>query len=150
MNESASLLHDATFMRAILELVIPPSEDGRLPGAGSLGLAGNLAGQIEADPILGPVVQAGLAAVQVAAMARDPGGLAALPPAARLEVVESELSAQPQCTMGILRYLYVAYYAHPRVLEGLGEPARPPFPQGYELEPTDPGLLATLGRRRRP
>jgi hypothetical protein len=51
--------------------------------------------------------------------------------------------------LGIGLHLYPAYYQHPRVLEGLGEPPRPPFPDGYDLEETDPQLLEKLRDRQR-
>jgi hypothetical protein len=43
--------------------------------------------------------------------------------------------------------VYPAYYAEARVLAGIGEAARPPFPEGFEVEPTDPALLAALAAR---
>jgi hypothetical protein len=43
--------------------------------------------------------------------------------------------------------LYIAYYQHPRVLEALGREARPPHPEGYEIEPFDPSLLEPVRRR---
>jgi hypothetical protein len=137
-------------MQAFLDVVIPPSEDGKMPGAGSLGLAVAVATALEADRVLGPVVLSGLQAVREAGLARDPGGLPGLSPQARAGVVETQLEAQSWLMMGVARYLYPAYYQHPRVLEGLGEPPRPPFPEGYELEATDPQLLEKLQTRRRP
>ncbi|MBI5288610.1 MAG: gluconate 2-dehydrogenase subunit 3 family protein [Chloroflexi bacterium] len=144
MTETPAPLRDSAFVQALFDVVIPPSDDGKLPGAGSLGLASTLAAQLEADPVFGPPVQAGLQAVYNAALARDPAGFAALPPQARVEVVESQLGAHPMLMIGLTLHLYPAYYQHPRVLEGLGEPPRPPFPEGYDLEPTDPHLLEHL------
>jgi len=149
MNDTPTPLRDPVFMQAFLDLAIPPGEDGRMPGAGSLDLSSIVASAIEADALLGPFVQAGLQAVHDTALERDPGGLVALSPQARLEVVEAQVGAHPLLMMGLARYLYPAYYQHPRVLEGLGEPARPPFPEGYDLEPTDPQLLEKLRERQR-
>lgn len=142
-TETPTPLRDPAFMQALLDVVIPPSRDGKMPGAGGLGLGATLADQIEADAMLGPVVLSGLQAVRDAALARDPAGFAGLSPEARTAVVE----AQSWVMLGIVRYLYPAYYAHPRVLEGLGEPPRAPFPEGYEVEPTDPALLEKLRAR---
>ncbi len=148
-TDTPTPLRDAAFMRAFLDLVIPPSDDGKLPGAGSLGLGADLAGRIEADPALGSFVQAGLQAVYDAALARDPAGLAGLSPPARVEVLEAQLGTHPMLMIGLGLHLYLAYYQHPAVLEGLGEPPRAPFPEGYALEPTDPHLLALLRERGR-
>jgi hypothetical protein len=49
----------------------------------------------------------------------------------------------------MLRHVYLAYYQHPMVLAAVGEPPRPPFPEGFELEPTDPELLAALLARKK-
>ena len=149
MSNTPTPLRDQAFLEAFLDLVIPPSDDGKLPGAGSLEIAADLAGRLEADPALGPSVQAGLQAVHEAALARDPAGFARLRPEARREVVETQLAAHPMLMIGVVVHLYQAYYQHPRVLEGLGEPARPPFPEGYALEDTDPQLLVKLHARRR-
>jgi len=142
-------LTDAPFMEALLDLVIPPSKDGVMPGAGSLGLGGAVAAAIESDSRFGPPVSEGLSAIAESAAARNAGGLPALAPAERLEVIQGVLGAHPNLMTSVARYLYPAYYQHPRVLQGLGEPARPPFPEGFEIEPTDEHLLAKLHARRR-
>lgn len=144
-----SPLRDPAFLQAFLDVVIPPSADGRMPGAGSLGLTPGLATTLEADAMLGLVASAGLEAVREAALARDPAGFASLSKEARLDVVTATLEAHPMLMLAVARHLYPAYYQHPRVLEALGEPARPPFPEGFEVEPTDPQLLEKLYARRR-
>ena len=149
MADEYPTLRDAAFMQDFLDLVIPPSEDGKMPGAGSLGLASDLADGIAADKRLGPLVEAGLQAVQGAAAERDPAGFSELSPEARLEVVESQLVAHPALMNGITSHLYLAYYQHPKVLEGIGEPPRPPFPEGFQVEETDPKLLEKLRGRGR-
>jgi hypothetical protein len=147
MFESPSPLRDQAFMHAFLDVVIPPSRDGRMPGAGSLGLISDLADRIEADSRLGAPVRAGLEAVRDAALARNAGGLSELAPAARADTVRQVSVEHPQFMTGLTRHLYLAYYQHPRVLEGLGEPPRPPFPEGFEIEPTDDRLLEALRAR---
>lgn len=142
-------LHDPAFMQAVLDLVIPPSGDGRMPGAGALGITADIAARLEADPMFGPSIQSGLQAVREAALARDAGGFARLQPAAQREIVDALAASHPMLMLGVIVHVYQAYYQHPRVLEGLGVPPRPPFPEGYGLEDTDPGLLAALQARRR-
>ena len=66
------------------------------------------------------------------------------------KVVETQLAAShPLLIMGLARYLYPAYYQHPRILEGIGEAPRPPFPEGFDVEATDAGLLEKLQARRK-
>jgi hypothetical protein len=95
------------------------------------------------------MVLAGLDAIRQAALERDTAGLAGLSPEDRLGVVQDTLKVHGFLMFGVTRYVYPAYYQHPRVLEGLGEPPRPPFPEGYEVEATDPRLLEKLLTRQR-
>ena len=149
MTESTAALDDQDFMKAILDLVIPPSPSGQLPGAGTLGLETAVTTALQADPLLGPMVEAGAQAAREAALTEHPEGLPGMTPQAGTKVLEAQLAAHPFLMMGLLRYLYPAYYQHPRVLEGIGEPPRPPFPEGYTLEPGDLGLLDPVRARPR-
>jgi len=149
MSTEPSVLRDATFMDALLDLLIPPGDDGRMPGAGSLGLSGQLAGALEADVRFGRAVESALRALRDAALERDAGGFAALSRAARLEVLEAQLERHPELLRGLTTPLYLAYYQHPAALAGLGQPARPPFPGGFEVDETSPVLLEKLRARAR-
>lgn len=148
MTESSAALDDPAFMNALLNLVIPPSPSGDLPGAGTLGLSPAIAAALRVDPLLGPMVGAGLEAVRAAGLSQHPDGLPGMTPQDGLALLQAQLRAHPMLTMGLLRYLYPAYYRQPEVLAGIGEPPRPPFPEGFEVEPTDPELLAKLQARR--
>jgi hypothetical protein len=149
MTNTSSPFDDQAFMQAFLDVVIPPGGDGTMPGAGSLDLSAGVVQALETDAALGPLVQAGLAAVREAALGRDSKGFSALSSKDRVAVVESQLATHPFLMLGTARYVYTAYYQHPRVLEALGEPPRPPFPEGYDVEPTDAQLLERLRARAR-
>ncbi len=148
MTETPAALNDDDFMKALLDLVIPPSA-GALPGAGALGLSSSVAKALQADPDLGPLVEAGAQAVREAASSQHPEGLQGMAPEAGAKVLEAQLATHPLLIMGISRYLFPAYYQHPQVLEGIGEPSRPPFPKGFGVEPTDEELLEKLQERRK-
>jgi hypothetical protein len=149
MTEIPSVLDDHDFMNALLDMVIPPSPSGEIPGAGSLGLSPAVTMRLRADSLLGPFVEAGVQALREAALAEHPQGLPAMPADDRKALLQAQLNSHPLLIMGLVRYLYTAYYSHPTVLEGLGEPPRPPFPEGFEVEPTDPELLKKLHERRK-
>ena len=149
MTETPAALNDPDLMKALLDLVIPPSASGDLPGAGSLGLSAPVVTLLQADPMLGPLVEAGVQAVQEAALSQHPDGLPGVTAEAGVKLIEAQLGAHPALVMGLLRYLYPAYYQHPRVLEAIGEPPRPPFPEGFDVEATDPELLQKLLARRK-
>ena len=82
--DSPSLSPDAArALSSVLDEIIPPSADGRLPGAGELGLAG----RIERIAELRVVIEQGLAALDELAGSRDPRGFAALSPPDKREVL---------------------------------------------------------------
>ncbi len=131
-------------LSAVLDELVPAQADGRLPGAGGLGLAAAVDAALRETPPLRAMVILGLAELDAAARARDPRGFGGLSPAARVEVLQQQGFVLP-----LTLQVYAAYYAHPRVLEWLGREARPPHPGGYEMAPDDFGLLDKLRGRRR-
>jgi hypothetical protein len=134
-------------LRALLDEVIPPSTDGRLPGAGGLGLIGHVARTVRQTPMLVPVVEYGLSAIVERAGARSPDGWAGLSRAERSALL-AEFARDDQLFMPALLFLaYSGYYQHPRVVETLGLEARPPHPKGYTMEAFDPSLLDAVRRR---
>lgn len=148
MTESPIALNDEKFMDALLNLVIPPNASGSLPGAGTLGLSAAVARGLQDDPLLGPMVTGGVQAIWEAARSEHPEGFAGMTPEAGTKLVQIQVSANPFFMMGMLRYLYPAYYQHPHVLKGIGEVPRPPFPEGFDVEATDARLLEKLQARR--
>ena len=144
MSSEQSVLRDNEFMMSLLDAVIPPKDDGTLPGAGSLGLAGEVADALEADATLGPIVEAGLQAVREAAGSAIDGGFAELTLAEQVELIEIQLAAHPGLMGGLSRCLYLAYYQHPVVLVGIGETGGPRYPGGFEIEATAPALMDLL------
>ena len=146
MAENENPLADTSFLTAVLDTLIPTSDDGKLPGAGSLGLASEVATAIEGNERVAALVNAGLEAVRDAT-AGSKGGFEGLDLPARVKAIEAQLKAHPRLIPSITTPLYFAYYQHPTVLVGLGVPARPPFPGGYEVTPTDPDLLDLLRAR---
>src|SRR5574341_1741715 len=147
MTESRAALDDLAFMDALLDLVIPPGPSGTPPGAGTLGLSAAVAAGLRADPLLCPLVEPGIEAVRETALEQHEEGLAGMTPEAGTKLLDAQLSAHPVLIMGILRYLYPVYYQNPRVITAIGEAARPPFPEGFQVEATDPDLLQGLQAR---
>ena len=125
-------------LTAVLDALIPPSDARGLPGAGTLGLATEVASSLARAPMLAPLVTDGLAAL---------GDLSALAEGARRTRVTTFLDGESGFVMGLLFHAYTAYYRHPLVLAALGLEARPPHPRGYDVAPSDPTLLAPVRRR---
>lgn len=135
---------DERALASVLDALVPPSDDGRLPGAGALGLAPAI---LARAPELRPLLAQGLPELDALARRRGVPGFAALPVAERGELLNELEAAQPGFLGGLVFHTYVAYYESGAVLEGLGLEARPPYPQGYELEAGDLGRLDAVRRR---
>ena len=113
-----------------------------MPSAGSLGLGSQLR---EEAPEIAPLIDGLLEALDEGAAARGADGFGALAPQDRVALVEEQAAVVP----AILFHLYRTYYARPEVLGALGMPPRPPYPEGYELEPGDLGLLDPVRSREK-
>jgi hypothetical protein len=133
-------------LAALLDTLIPPSADGRLPGAGEVGVARAVA---QRAPTLGPMVVQALAILDELAAARGARDFAALAATERPAVLQAWSEAHPLLLPALIFHGYAAYYGERRVVEALGLEHRPPFPQGYPLEPTDPSRLDAMRRRKR-
>ena len=139
-------MSDPRTLTALLDTIIPPSADGRLPGAGAAGLAAYLDEAVRKAPDLGPVLEQGLADLDRLARERGGGDFASLDAAVRAETLEALSSRQPGFLPTLSFHVYAGYYQSPRVAEVLG--TRPaPFPDGYEVEPNDLSLLDPVRER---
>lgn len=134
-------------LTAVLDEIVPPSHDGRLPGAGEAGLAATIDRLARDKPELRPALGEGLAAADSLARARGAKGFAELARDARLEVLNETAARAPAFLPGLVAQTIVAYYQVDRVREALGFEARPPYPQGYPVEPTDFAILDPVRRR---
>ena len=134
-------------LTSVLDELVPPSADGRLPGAGELGLAGHVEAVLHRAPELRPIVARGLAALDAFARGRSARDFAALPRELRLEALNGLAATEPECLPSLVFHTYTGYYQERRVLEGLGLEARPPHPKGHALETGDLGLLEPVRRR---
>ena len=147
-HEPALTPEQAGALVAVLDALLPRSGDGRLPGAGELGLLGRIEGEMRKAPELAHAVRQGLAGLAALARGRAPGGFAALAAQEREPLLRELAMQQPGFLPGLLFHTFAAYYQHPRVLAGLGLEPRPPFPKGYAMEASDlDGLLEPVRRR---
>ncbi len=127
----------------VLDEVIPPAADGSMPGAGQLGLAQALI----ARPDLAPLIEAGLDALDERARAAGAASFAALGGEERRAAFSEMPAAEPAFFSAVLSQTFVAYYQHREVLVALGLGGRPPFPEGYDVPPTDLSILDRVRRR---
>jgi hypothetical protein len=134
-------------LRTLLDVVLPASDDGRLPAGGALGLVEHVATTVRQTPMLRPVLEYGLGALADLATKRNPGGWAALSPRERAatftEFAENDQFFRP----AFLFLAYSGYYQHPRVLAALGLEARAPHPRGHAMAPDDWTVLEPVRTR---
>ena len=89
------MAEDKQILTLILDELIPPSDDGRLPGAGALGVAAEVEAAVLATPSLAPVIEGGLSALDALSRARNAGGFGALSQAERVAVLHELEGADP-------------------------------------------------------
>ena len=135
-------------LACVLDTLIPPSADGRMPGAGEIGLAIAIEEAMASQPDLQPAVVHGLAGFEELIAGIGLPAFAALPVAERAELLDELLPSQPAFVASLVFHAYTAYYRHAKVMVALGLEARPPHPKGYEMAPTDTSLLDEMRKRK--
>ncbi len=143
MTDEGFTPDEARLVTALLDTVIPPSDDGRLPGAGALGLVDHVVQTLRAMPLLRPVVEYGLGALTERGFAAD------LAPVQRTALLNEFAAADQFFLPAFLFLAYSGYYQHPRVVAALGLEPRPPHPKGYPMGADDLRLLEAVRRRGR-
>lgn len=128
----------------VLNLIIPPSADARMPGGSEVGLPAYLAA--EAPAVL-PVLCRELDELEQRSRERFARGFAELEGDERKSLVDALRAQDASFMSGLVHELLACYYQHDRVLEGLGLEARPPFPKGYQVAQGDLRLLAPVRAR---
>ncbi len=134
-------------LTTVLDEIIPPSRDGLLPGAGEVGLVRYLEQVLQRTPALGPVITGGLSSIRDLAGRRGSQSFGSLSSQDRREVLTELGTTQPAFIPTLVLHTYAGYYQDARVVEALGLEARPPFPKGYDLGPTDFALLDPVRQR---
>lgn len=137
-------------LAAVLDAIVPPSGDGRLPGAGELGVADAVEAILRERPALCPGLASGLARLDARAADRASRPFAELDGAARRSVLDAVAQELPAFLGPLVFQTYLAYYRDARVLEALGLEARAPHPQGYAVSPTDFESILDPVRRKAP
>lgn len=140
-NTSLSADQERT-LASVLNEIVPPSANGRLPGAGEIGLASYIKGALPKVPELWSMVVQGLTDVDETAKARHSRRFADLSGPEKVALLNEQAFV-----LALSVHAYAGYYQHARVVEALGLEARPPHPKGYQMEPNDLTLLDPVRRR---
>ncbi|MCW1992913.1 hypothetical protein ACVI1J_007191 [Bradyrhizobium diazoefficiens] len=127
-------------LRAIAAMIIPPSEEYRVPGADDEIIQADILATLGRDTR--PVAAA---LDHLARLAGMP--LADLEPAARDGVAQQFRSSGGAAAATLVRVVLQCYYRDDRVLRSLGLELRAPFPKGYVLPDGDWSLLDPVKAR---
>ena len=132
-------------LRAIADVIIPPSAEYGIPGAGDEAICKNilLDGQKR-------IAKIALALDSLEQMANDAHACAftGLTPAQREAVALSFQNEHADAANMLQLLASQCYYRDDRVLLSLGMEARAPFPEGYEVEEGDWSVLDPVRRRQ--
>ena len=133
-------------MHAVLDRIIPP-QDNR-PGAGSLGVGDFVESVAVGQPGLTRLFVQGLAAVEIAAAERGPGGFAGLSSEAKDETLRAVEQSNRNFFDQLVLQVYNGYYTDLTVFEKIGYHRPLPPEPGAKLEHLDESLLEA--QRHRP
>lgn len=136
-------------LACVLDHVVPPSDDGRLPGAGKVGVAAVVDEALHRMPEVRGMVAQGLSALDALARSRSSRAFATLPRDQQAELLNELAASEDAFPPILLLHVYNGYYQQGPVLEALGLEPRPPHPLGYEVEANDLRLLERVRRRGR-
>ena len=129
-------------LSSLLEVIIPASDDGRMPSAGELDFVAYL--REWAPEFLPKIVRVLDALDELCASTREFTTLARFE---RQLLVEELSRMQPDLFDELHRRTLSCYYQDDRVLIGLGLQPGPPFPRGNTIEPGDLSLLDAVRQR---
>ena len=121
---------------ALLDILIPPSADGRMPGGNAVEFAAYAARRG-----LATFIREGVATLDLAVREKTGRGFAAMQPAEAADVLRSIERAHAAFLAPLMKHLVQCYYQNGAVLHGIGVEARPPFPDGFMVEDGDLTLL---------
>ena len=134
---------EKALLNGLLDEIIPASDDGRVPSAGSLRVADFIANKAREVPGLADLLKRGLRTAQ-ALLEPKGDSLEALSPADRLALAKIIERREPDFFTALTRYIYMGYYTDPTVPAHFGLSAKPPHPYGYEVPDESPEELTAL------
>ena len=124
----------------VLDELIPPSSDGRIPGAGQLGVANSL---LSVSSI--PVPNARSESLKVlGAIAREGGDFCAFDRDSRVAMLKLIERQHPAEFASVVRAAYMHYYSRPDIRPHFGVGSHPVHPDGYPVEPEPHELMEEL------
>lgn len=129
-------------LNTLLNLIIPPSQDGKMPSAADVGFLVYVHNEN-----LVSWIKEGLQSIGEESHHKYGREFLVLSDFEQAELIESLRRQLFQYFSRLTTVVINCYYQHDHVLEALGLEARPPFPQGYNLGEWDITLLEPVFER---
>jgi hypothetical protein len=129
-------------LAGVLDVLIPPSPDGRMPGAGAAGVVAHVESVLRTLPDLRGMVVDGLRELDDQARLQHDRPFVALGDPERAGLVAAQ-----GFSYALVPHAYIGYYQTDAVLDAIGVEARAPHPQGYTVAENDLTLLAPVQAR---
>ncbi|MBD3649416.1 MAG: gluconate 2-dehydrogenase subunit 3 family protein [Pseudomonadales bacterium] len=129
---------------AIANLMIPASEEFKVPAAGDPQILAAILDQLAAEREL---VVDGLSALEGAARAKHEKGFIEVDNAEKPALIEGLLASHGMFLQTLITAILASYYQDSRVMASLDMEIRPPFPGGFEVEQGDWSLLDPVRQR---
>lgn len=127
---------------AMLNLIIPPSEDGKMPGAADVGFLAYMH-----DENLLSWIREGLINIMEESHNSYGREFVALSSVEQDQLLDGLRRRYFRFFGSLTNSVVQCYYLHDQVLKGIGLDVRPPFPQGYVVEEGDLCLLESVYER---
>ena len=132
-------------LEALLELVIPKSKDGKLPGANEIGFHEFII-DFNLNYYLHDLKE-GLNSINKSSIKENNCNFSKLS-SEQKEILIKELRLNENYFLEYFgKLVMVCYYQNDKVIEALGLEARPPFPEGYHVDEMNFELLETVKKR---
>ena len=147
MNAEPSTLlnaHERDLVQALASHVIPPSADGRMPGAGDYDIASYLCEHGPADV---PELREEIDTLDQLANRAYSRSFAELETAEQGALLTERRAGNPRYLYSFAKQVMACYYQQDAVLIGLGMEARAPFPKGFTVHAGDLRLLEPVKAR---
>ena len=141
VSEDLNEEHERTLI-ALLNLIIPPSEYGKMPGAADVGFFAYMHNEN-----LFPWIREGLLSIVEESHNKYGQEFSALSVSKQMELIDRLRRRVFRFFSRLTSQVIQCYYQHDQVLKLIGLEARAPFPEGYLVDEGDLTLLEPVYER---
>ena len=137
----------ALLLVEVLDQIVP--RDGDIPGAGEVGVALYICGEMDYSKYLKALIEEVLISIEEMSQEIYSQCFGILPDRSKVDVLCRVESENGEFFKELVRLCYSGYYIDPEIRQLRDLEQRPPFPVGYDMEPFDISLLENVKNRGR-